>query len=208
MAAETQNRSERDRTAAESPVMFAFVAGCVFILIGVGGRASAPPATGAAFPATTQIDESTFDDATANALVVLDGATKISREGGYGGSYQVGYEIVEKHPAADAIQQISARLHALGWKPLRDDWLNPGIPSSHVRGWTDYQDASVKPSRHIHLWLAQWKHAAGNVVVYSLRYSYPWDGKPNLRSLRVSGSWYPAATVRSMQRHTRRGSRR
>lgn len=187
--------------------MFAAVAGSVLVLLCVGVRPSAPPAVLNLSPPTTQIDESALEAETGGGLVVLDGATKITREGGYGGSYQVGYALVEKHPATNAIQQIALRLQALGWKPLKDDWLNPGSPSSHVRGWSDYKDATVNPARHVHLWLAQWTDAAGNVVVYSLRYSYRWDGKPDLQSLRVSASWYPAETARSMQRHTRRRTR-
>ena len=53
----------------------------------------------------------------------------------------------------------------------------------------------MNPERQVHQWLADWKNRAGDVIVYSFTYSYLHRGKPNLQSLWVNGSWYPASSV-------------
>ena len=133
-----------------------------------------------------------------DALIVLDGALNVSRGPGAFGSRGVSYTLAEPHPAASVIDEISVRLAATGWKPLDEDWLNPGMPSSHLTGWGDFVDATVKPIRQVHQWMAQWKDGSGNIVTYTFLYSYPENGKPDLSSLSVNGAWYPAAGVRWM----------
>jgi hypothetical protein len=136
------------------------------------------------------------------ALIVLGGATMVRRDPGAYGSYHVAYGLTAPHPATNVIQQISSRLNALGWKPLNDDWLNAQLPSSHVRGWTEFGDRTTSPVQRVHLWKAQWQDQAGNIVDYSFRYSYPMSGAPNLNSLWVNASWYPASGVKIMQAPT------
>jgi hypothetical protein len=155
------------------------------------------PAGGSALPTAGP------DKATTAALIVLDGAKQLSRGPGAYGSFHVAYALAEKYPASNAIQRISSRLKALGWKPLHDDWLNPGLPSSHVRGWTDFVDFTATPMRHVHQWGAQWQDKAGNIVGYDLRYSYPESGAPDFQSLWIDAFWYPAAGVKMMQAATR-----
>lgn len=139
------------------------------------------------------------DETTKAALIVLDGATQVRRDPGAYGSFGVAYALTEKHPASNAIQQISSRLKSVGWKPLKDDWLNPGLPSSHVRGWTDFIDGTKVPMVQVHQWGAQWQDKSGNIVDYTLRYSYPESGTPDLQSLWIDASWFPAASVKIMQ---------
>ena len=156
-------------------------------------------------PVADTIPTNEPDEATSKALIVLGGATQLHRDPGAYGSYHVAYALAEKFPAPKAIQQISSRLKALGSTPLENDWLNPGLPSSHVRGWTDFADGTMTPMRHVHQWGAQWQNRAGNIVDYTLRYSYPETGSPDLQSLWINGSWYPAAGVKAMQAITQRG---
>ncbi len=150
-------------------------------------------------PVSETIPTTEPDEATSAALIVLDGATQVRRDPGAYWSYHVAYAINEKYPAPNAVQQLSSRLKTLGWTPLRDDWLNPGLPSSHVNGWTDFIDGTTTPMNHVHQWGAQWKDKNGNIIDYTLRYSYPESGTPNLQSLWVNGSWYPAASAKIMQ---------
>jgi len=158
------------------------------------------PTTAPSIPQVSETIPSTEpDQATSGALIVLNGATQVRRDPGAYSSYHIAYALNEKHPAPNAIQQISSRLKALGWTPLQGDWLNPGLPSSHVRGWTDFIDGTTTPMNHVHQWGAQWKDKNGNIVDYTLRYSYPESGTPNLQALWVNGSWYPAASVKIMQ---------
>ena len=142
------------------------------------------------------------DEATSAALIVLDGATQVRRDPGAYWSFSVAYALREKHPASNAIQQISSRLEALGWRPIKDDWLNPGLPSSHVRGWTDFRDSTTTPTQHVHQWGAQWQDKSGSIVGYTLRYSYPESATPDFESLWINGSWYPAAGVKIMKAAT------
>jgi hypothetical protein len=128
-------------------------------------------------------------------LVPLKGAEKVRYDNGAYDSLYVAYGLNEKYPAREVLSQIAGRLKKLSWEPLKDDWLNPGRPSSHVRGWAEYVDGTVKPERQEHQWLAQWKNRAGDVVVYAFTYSYPRNGKADLQSLWVNGSWYPASSV-------------
>ena len=134
------------------------------------------------------------------ALIVLAGATRVTRGQGGHGSLFVAYRLAEEYPAPNAIQQISSQLSELGWVPLQEDWLNPGLPSSHVRGWTDFRDNVGNSPRHVHQWSAQWQAPDGNLVDYSLRYVYPEGGARDLRSLWVSGVWSPAPIVKIMRR--------
>jgi hypothetical protein len=143
------------------------------------------------------------DEATTAALILLDGATNIRRDPGGYGSFHIAYGLTEKHPASNSLQQITSRLWALGWTPLKEDWLNPGLPSAHVRGWTEFIDGTSTPARRVHRWGAQWQDESGNIVDYTLNYGYPKSGPQDLQSLWINGSWYPAAGVKIMQMPTK-----
>jgi len=153
-------------------------------------------------PVADTIPTTEPDEATSESLIVLDGATQLQRGPGAYWSFYVAYALTEKHPASNAIQQISSRLKSLGWTPLQDDWLNPELPSSHVRGWTDFIDGTTTPMHHVHQWGAQWQDKSGNIVDYTLRYSYPESGIPDIHSLWINGSWHPVAGVKIMQTAT------
>ncbi len=128
-------------------------------------------------------------------LIPLKGAEKVRYDKGAYDSLHVAYGLNEKYPAGDVLKQIDSRLKKLGWEPLKEDWLNPGLPSSHVSGWAEYVDGTMNPERQVHQWLADWKNRAGDVIVYSFTYTYPRRGKPDLQNLWVNGSWYPASSV-------------
>ncbi len=139
------------------------------------------------------------DEATIAALIVLDSATRVSRYSGVNQSFGVAYAINVQQPASDVIQQISSRLETLGYRPLENDWLNPGLPSSHICGWTQFLDGTRTPMHQIHRWGAQWQDNPGNIVDYTLDYSYPESGTKDLQSLWIDAAWYSAAGAETMQ---------
>lgn len=89
------------------------------------------------------------------------------------GTDQLGYQANVEYPADSIISCISKKLSESGWRPLKEDFWNPGLPSSHVRGWTQFTDATVHPEATVDQWASQWENATGDVVWYSLRYVYP-----------------------------------
>lgn len=124
-------------------------------------------------------------------LIVLDGSQNVSIGQGANESWYVSYVLRQKYPASSVIDAISTRLRRNGWHALEKDWLNPDFPSSHVRGWTEYVDATVAPNHQVHHWLGQWEDADENIAAYSFEYRYP-VGVPN-SELWVNGAWFPAS---------------
>ena len=126
-------------------------------------------------------------------LIVLDGSNNLTRhQSGFNGSEHISYGINREHPASETIQEISSRLSALGWAPLSNHWLNPGRPSSHVDGWREFVAGPRTQMRCVHVWQAQWQDKSSNIVDYCFTYSYAESGDPDLQSLWIDGSWYPA----------------
>jgi hypothetical protein len=66
----------------------------------------------------------------------------------------------EPYPATHALDVISTTLPTFGWKPMKEDLLNPDIQSSHVRGWADYLDGDD----HVFQWTAAWTNTNGDAV--------------------------------------------
>lgn len=126
-----------------------------------------------------------------DALIVIKGAKDLSYRK-FHGTEQLCYMISTPFPANHEIDELNKSLKTKGWKPLKESYLNPGLPSSHVRGWTDFIDATVKPKRQVHQWLAQWESVNKDILWCSLRYSYPEGNKADLDNLEISLSFLPA----------------
>lgn len=161
-------------------VGIAFSAGFVLLTIGCGKRSSQDPAH------------------YSKSLIVLSGATDI-RYAKLSGTDQVSYNLGEPFPAKQALAQISSRLSADGWTPLKEDVFNPGMPTSFVRGWTT---ASDKTSRQeIRHWLAYWKNTGGDILLCALQYRYPVPNDANsikgLDTVNVTAIFMPAAVVQA-----------
>ena len=133
------------------------------------------------------VDPSNYSD----ALIVIKGAKDLSYSK-FRGTDQLVYKINTPYPANQEINELSEKLKAKGWMPLKEDYFNPGMPSSHVAGWTDFTDGTKKPERQVHQWLAQWESAKKNILWCTLRYSYPVGEKGYLDTLEVSLSFIPA----------------
>lgn len=134
----------------------------------------------------------------------LPGGVKVLATRQDDSSTWIHYALSEPYPAGGALHSISQRLEDAGWRPLPGDFLNPTIPSSHVRGWTDFDDDTASPPARVHQWLAHWRNTKGDVVMYSLRYASPsrlntppGDG-PDNSHLQVVGALLPAPLASAM----------
>ncbi len=117
-----------------------------------------------------------------------------------GGSIQYSYKMKADYPATSVITEISNQLKTAGWQPLKEDYLNPGLPSSHVRGWTYFEDASRPPTRKVHQWMGSWEDKYGNIVTYICKYEYPKNEKKNLSDLQIHQIYEPASLVALIKR--------
>jgi hypothetical protein len=151
-------------------------------------------------PTDTAVDVSSLP----SELLPLPGAHKASAHTQPEGSVWVHYDLIEPYPAEATLRAIRERLASLGWSPLAYDWLNPTIPSSHTRGWTDFFDGAHKPKRMVDQWLAQWQKPSGELVLYELRYDSPGQSfsrdpdRPTDGPLHVTGMLASAVLVKTM----------
>jgi hypothetical protein len=131
------------------------------------------------------------------SLIVLGGASHLweNKQAGY---HQVSYNIKQEYPAKAALHEIYTRLAKQGWKPLKEDYLNSGFPSSHVHGWDSFIDTSKPggkpggPPRQVRQWITDWTNAKGDVVRYYLRYRWLMNGRKNTEDLFIAATLTPA----------------
>lgn len=134
------------------------------------------------------------DSKTSSFFVVVPGATGVEQSI-FQGKDQIIYHVQSEYPADEVLSAIRARLKKLGWEPLKEDWLNPGLPSSHIRGWTYYEDETTKPATSVRAWHADWENKTHDILTYSLDYTCPdnqCSSTLNLRNLRVFAIRIPA----------------
>ncbi len=127
-----------------------------------------------------------------DALIILPNATNVHYTK-LQGTDQVVYNLKVNYPATDIINNILKQLHLKGWQPLKEDFLNPGLPTSYIRGWTNFVDATKNPQREVYLWMSDWKNNKSDIVRYSFKYEYPINGPKNLSSLQVIVIYTPAS---------------
>lgn len=122
-----------------------------------------------------------------SGFVVVVGAEDIWHSQPQDGAASMSYE-VEGDPE-EVLEQISTSLQQSGWSPIMDDWLNPGLPSSHVTGWvSSWKDLPGDPVEVVQ-WQGQWTRKQG-VVEYRIQYT-PQEGS----RVSVSSSVYSSALV-------------
>jgi hypothetical protein len=134
-----------------------------------------------------------------SALVVVSGATDVNFSK-YHGTDQVAYKLRSDFPATGVIEEIKAEMAKQGWQPLKEDSLNPGIPSSMVSGWSEFSDATKHPIMTVHQWITDWNNNKGEIVRYSLRYQYPEGKDKDLKNLKVNAIYTPASLVKKVQK--------
>ena len=83
------------------------------------------------------------------------------------------YQLAVKYPAKQHISDVAGRLSKLGWKPVPYIYLFPKNQSSHVLGWTFFNDPPKQPQWVIYEWTGDWLDPKGNLVTYTFRYRDP-----------------------------------
>jgi hypothetical protein len=83
------------------------------------------------------------------------------------------YQLAVKYPAKEHISNVAGKLKNLGWKPVPYIYLFPKNQSSHVLGWTFFNDPPKQPKWVIYEWTGDWLDANGNLVTYTFRYRDP-----------------------------------
>jgi hypothetical protein len=134
-------------------------------------------------------------------FVVVPGATGV-KQSTFQGKDQIIYHLQSEYPADDVLGTISVRLKQLGWEPLKEDWLNPGLPSSHVRGWVYFEDPTTKPATSVRAWNGDWENGNHDILTYMLTYTCPdnlCSSTLNLRELRVIAIRVPADLAKRMK---------
>lgn len=159
------------------------IAFCIFMLL---------------FSCTEQSSQSASDYS--DSLIILKRASDVKYHKSYG-QYQISYKILNEYPAKDTITELNLRLEAKGWNPLKMDWLNPDVPTSHVRGWGSYIDGTTSPDLEVHSWHSNWKNENEDILTYALSYSYPRNGKPNMNELSVVGLYIPNDLAKKTLEH-------
>ena len=129
-----------------------------------------------------------------NSLFAVPGAVDV-RFAELHGTEQLYYSLNAQYPARKIIDKIKAQLNALGWTPLEDSFLNPGIPTSHVSGWCNFEDATGKRLQVVHSWWGDWTNNRGEIVTYILRYAYPKNNQPQLESFDVTAIYMSKEAV-------------
>ena len=124
------------------------------------------------------------------SLVILTNASNVKYYK-INGTDQVSYKLIAQYPAKDTISELNNRLKTKGWEPLKNDWLNPEIPTSHERGWTNFIDGTKDPNLEVHSWNSNWTNEKEDILTFALRYSYPVKTKSNMLELNVIGIYVP-----------------
>lgn len=132
------------------------------------------------------------------SLIILSGATNIDYAK-VNKTDQVTFNLKADYPAAGIIDQLLKGTSDMGWTPLKEDFLNPGLPTSIVRGWSYYEDASRKPYTKVHSWQTDWQNKNGDVLIYRLRYRYPLNSQPEMSSMSVIAIYIPAPLAETMK---------
>jgi hypothetical protein len=100
------------------------------------------------------------------------------------------------YPAESYLCDVSSKLRAAGWRPLRESVANSGLPSSFVRGWWDFTDASKQPEEHVHGWMTEWLGPNGELLFHSLEYRYGEGAAPKFDRLRIFLAFEDQSTAR------------
>jgi hypothetical protein len=135
-----------------------------------------------------------------DVLMVLPGAIDIQDTDENDGT--VLYQLNEEFPALPVIQTLTGRLEANGWRPRREDLLNPGLLTSLVGGWQSHEDRTQGRTTQVYQWVGQWEDDAERVVWYVLTYDAVTGSDGSIRArgrLKVSATVLSAAAVKALQ---------
>lgn len=136
-----------------------------------------------------------------SCFVIAPAATKIGHSI-FQGKDQFWYSVQAPYPADDVLKLITGRLKGMGWVALKEDWLNPGLPSSHIRGWNYYEDQTTYPTTSVRVWGADWENRAHDILSYQLEYRCPDNlcaSTAGLDDLRVIAIYIPAKLAKQIK---------
>lgn len=134
-----------------------------------------------------------------DSLLVLNNATNIFYAK-VNQTDQVSYNLKADYPATEVINTILKNAEGKGWIPLKEDFLNPELPTSFVRGWSDYEDVSRKPNTKVHSWQTDWQNKNNDVLIIGLKYCYPLNSQPDMSSMTVNVIYIPAKLADTMKK--------
>jgi hypothetical protein len=150
--------------------------------------------SGACFSQTANTDKHS------DSLILASGGNNPSYKNYSDGRQHLIYTCEVDYPTKDVVAFVSKELQVKNWKPLKEDFMNPKLPSSHVSGWADFEDDRANPSTHVYQWMADWENEAHDIVRYSLEYRSPAASTRDLHTLRVIALYIPAPVASEMKR--------
>jgi len=127
------------------------------------------------------------------------------------GREQLTYTVDIEYPAESTIAFLSTQLRNQRWIALREDFMNPGIPTSEVRGWMQFEDRAQESRATVRSWACDWEDGTHDITLYYLVYRYPITGAhdpPDTRMLHVMALYIPAAVAEKMKHVTRPDQRK
>ena len=137
------------------------------------------------------------------ALVAPPKARELVRQKEHGMD-TVQYRVTEPYPADATLSFIRSAVEARGWRTLKEDFLNPGLPSSHVKGWGTVIDGTVTPNQTRHSWHAQWTNRHGDMLLYHLDYHCALEDRLHSDEVVVSAAFLPKAVYEGAKAESRR----
>jgi len=139
-------------------------------------------------------------------LIVRKGATDVRMQKRTDGGVELSYRVLEQFPADSLLSELKAALPAERWRPLTENWLNPGTSSGDARGWTSFFDTTKTPPKLVHVWSGGWQDSQGNLVEYAVTYESrerpagSWSAPPDDSAAMVTALALPTAAVERLRR--------
>jgi len=133
-------------------------------------------------------------------LAPVSGAIEVSARG-RAQDIGVSYLMREPYPAEITVAAIQERIPR-EWAPRSENYLNPGIPTAHVRGWTSYEDRTTDPESKVHMWAAQWDNEVGDILSFTLLYRSvgPFEERPGAPTTTVFQVYSSVSSRASIER--------
>jgi hypothetical protein len=119
------------------------------------------------------------------------------------GREQLIYTIEIAYPAENLLSFLKTELQKRSWKPLPEDFFNPGMPSSIRRGWSFFEDHTQQPWTGVFVWSADWENSTRDITQYVLRYESPDNSTRDLKNLQVIALFIPANIAAKMKSSVR-----
>jgi len=145
-------------------------------------------------------------EAPKGALIQLAGARDVEIST-LSGMNTLQYKLLVRYPAKEQIQEVKDRLNKMGWKAVPYIYLFPPNPSSHVLGWTFFNDPPRQPAWVVYEWTGDWLDKDGNLLTYTFRYKDPvakYQQKtfivgPSQKEMAITAIYTPASLAKHKQ---------